>query len=174
MNIALIGYGKMGKAIEKIALKRNHAIVARITGPSADEINKLHELNTDVAIEFSSPKSAVENIKKCIKQNIPVVTGTTGWEKHLEEVKRYCMEQNGTMMHAANFSIGVNIFFKLNKQLASIMNRYDEYSVSIEETHHIHKKDSPSGTAIMLANEITQQISRLREWDTGTNSSDFP
>lgn len=172
MNIALIGYGKMGKAIEKIVLKKNHTIVARVTKSTRDQINNLKELNTDVAIEFSNPQSAVDNIKKCIEQSIPVVTGTTGWEESYEEVKKFCIERNGTMFHAANFSIGVNIFFRINKYLASIMNSYDEYSVSIEETHHIHKKDSPSGTAITLANEITQQISRLNDWGMGSDSSD--
>ncbi len=170
MNIALIGYGKMGKAIEKIATQSGHHIVAFISTKNKDEIHRLSELNTKVAIEFTNPKSAVDNIKACLVQNIPVVTGTTGWDEDFNKVKKYCIAQNGTMLYASNFSIGVNIFFKVNQYLASIMDRYTEYRVGIEEVHHIHKKDKPSGTAITLANDTLQRIARLNRWELDSRS----
>jgi len=154
MNIALIGYGKMGKTIEGLALARNHSISHKI-----DENNQhdIQHLKADVAIEFTHPEAAFENIKTCLQQKIPVVCGTTGWLHHLPEIEKLCHEVNGTFFYASNFSIGVNLFFKLNKQLATLMSNFSQYQVALSETHHIHKKDAPSGTAITLAEGIIQQ-----------------
>ena len=164
MKIALIGYGKMGQEIEKLVSKRNHEISLIIDSVEDWEKagERLHE--TDVAIEFSMPAFAVQNIFRCFDANVPVVTGTTGWHDKLEEVKNRCHEQNQSLFFAPNFSIGVNLFISLNRYLACLMSKHQEYEISIEETHHIHKQDAPSGTAILLANEIIHHLGRKERW----------
>ncbi|MCO5287424.1 MAG: 4-hydroxy-tetrahydrodipicolinate reductase [Chitinophagaceae bacterium] len=154
MKIALIGYGRMGKAIEEIALKRGHVIVMKINSANAHTLTKENLRHADVAIEFTKPETAYEHVRLCIETGLPVVCGTTGWLSRMEEVKQLCKETNGSFLYASNFSVGVNILFELNNRLAALMKDRDDYEVSIEETHHIHKKDAPSGTAITLAEGI--------------------
>lgn len=154
MKIALIGYGKMGRAVEETARQRGHEILATIDGPN-DWMGKLDDLrDCDVAIEFSTPDTAVDNIMKCFNLGLPIVVGTTGWYDQLEGVVHDCGERGQSLFVASNFSIGMNIMFELNRRLAQLMNGRGEYSVSISETHHIHKLDAPSGTAITLAGDI--------------------
>ena len=164
MNIALIGYGKMGKAIEEIALQKGHQIVLRITSRNTDEMTISNILKADVAIEFTSPHSAVQNIKTCLDAGVPVVSGSTGWLAQWDDVKQYCGDKNVAFLYASNFSIGVNLFFELNTYLAKLISKYDEYDVMIEEIHHTQKKDAPSGTAITLAEQVLQQINRKKSW----------
>ncbi|MBT3209346.1 MAG: 4-hydroxy-tetrahydrodipicolinate reductase [Bacteroidetes bacterium] len=164
MNIAIIGYGKMGKEIEKLALERNHKIVAKIDFDNLNNLNKDIIKNSDVAIEFTNPKSAFDNYMKCFEANVPVVSGTTGWLSNYDKLKTFCIENEKTFFYASNFSLGVNIFFELNKKLAKIMDGFENYDVSIEETHHTEKLDAPSGTAITLANKIVSEIDRKKSW----------
>lgn len=164
MNIALIGYGKMGHEIEKIALKRGHNIVSIIDMNNLEEFNSSAFKSADVAIEFSTPDSAIQNYRKCFEVGVAVVAGTTGWLEHLDEVKRACAEQGKTFFYASNYSLGVNIFFALNKYLAKIMNNYPSYEVKMEEVHHIHKLDAPSGTAITLAEDLIKEVDRKERW----------
>jgi 4-hydroxy-tetrahydrodipicolinate reductase len=164
MKIALIGYGKMGKEIEKIALERNHQIVLKIGVGNLEDFTTEKIADADVAIEFSTPESAVENIKKCFNANVPVVIGTTGWYEHFDEIKALCKTENKAMLSASNFSIGVNLFFELNKQLAKLMNPHKEYDVEMEETHHTQKLDAPSGTAITLAEDIIRFNEKKDKW----------
>lgn len=152
MKIALLGYGKMGKVIERIALERGHEIVLR--KGSQDSFDALK--NADVAIDFSVPSSAVENISACLEQGIPVVSGTTGWLEKYDEMVALCQSKNGSFIYGSNFSLGVNIFFELNEYLAKMMANLKDYKVSMEEIHHTQKLDAPSGTAISLANGIIQ------------------
>ncbi len=159
MKIALLGYGRMGKTIEKIAVERGHSIVAKIDKNSDED--KLSE--ADVAINFSVPNAAVTNIKSALKYEIPVVCGTTGWLYDLKEVEQFCSENNSAFLYSSNFSIGVNLFFKLNQVLAKLMKPHDSYVVGIKEVHHIHKLDSPSGTAISLAKGIIKNT-ELKQW----------
>lgn len=155
MKIALLGYGKMGKVIERIALERGHEIVLK-----KDEFNTYDRLSTaDVAIDFSVPTAAVSNISACFNSNVPVVSGTTGWLEHYDEMIALCNEKKGGFISSSNFSLGVNIFFGLNEYLAKIMSQFDTYKVSMEEIHHIHKLDAPSGTAISLAQGVIQNSS---------------
>lgn len=164
MNIALIGYGKMGKEIEVLALQRGHKIVL-VTDHLSPELFTTENLKkADVAIEFTTPESAKKNITKCFEAGVPVVSGTTGWVAEIEEIRQTCSSMQGAFFYASNFSLGVNILFRLNKYLAEIMNRYEDYEVSISETHHVHKKDAPSGTAITLAIGIIENISRKNSW----------
>ena len=164
MKIALLGYGKMGKEIEQIAIQRKHEIILKvdINNLSSYSIEELK--NADAAIEFSIPEAAYGNIMKCFNLNIPIVVGTTGWLNKLEEVKKICLDKNQTLFYSSNYSIGVNIFFKLNEHLAKIMNHYQQYNVSMLEEHHINKLDSPSGTAITLANQIIESNSGKENW----------
>ena len=164
MNIALLGYGKMGKAIEDIALKKGHKIVLRIDDQNLDELTKENLQKADVAIEFTGADSAVSNILFCFRSGVPVVCATTGWLSQMDEVTQKCNEINGSFLYASNFSIGVNIFFELNKKLAFLMEQQPAYDVSIEETHHTAKKDAPSGTAITLAEEIIHLSSQKKKW----------
>lgn len=150
MKIALLGYGRMGQAIEKIALDRGHEIVIR----KDVEPLQLDLSIADAAIDFSHPTAAFDNIKACIDAEVPVVSGTTGWLDRYQEIERYCRDRDGSFIYASNFSIGVNLFFNLNTYLAEMMSKIDEYKVDMEEIHHIHKLDAPSGTAISLANDI--------------------
>ncbi|TKK68875.1 4-hydroxy-tetrahydrodipicolinate reductase [Ilyomonas limi] len=164
MNIALIGYGKMGKAIEELAIQKGHPIVLKIASQITAELTAENLQKADVAIEFTNPHSAVSNLKTCIDAGVPVVCGSTGWLQQWDEVKKYCDEKNGTLLYASNFSIGVNLFFELNTYLAKLMAAYPAYEVMIEEIHHTQKKDAPSGTAITLAEQILQQIQRKKGW----------
>lgn len=164
MKIALIGYGKMGKAIEEIALHRAHEIVLKIDEYNADEFNKENISKADVAIEFTGPHSAYENVKKVLEFNIPLVCGSTGWLQKLDEAKRICTEKRGSFIYASNYSVGVNIFFELNKKLASLLAPHAEYEVQVTEIHHTQKKDAPSGTAITIAEEILESLGRKKTW----------
>jgi len=176
MKIALIGYGKMGHEIEKIALERGHTIVSIIDVNNTADFDSEAFKSADVAIEFSAPESAIHNYRRSFAANVPVVAGTTGWLDHMDEVKKACREDNQTFFYASNYSLGVNIFFLLNKYLAKIMDKYPDYDVEIEETHHIHKLDAPSGTAITLAEGIIENIDRKEHWtlDAKDKDSDLP
>jgi 4-hydroxy-tetrahydrodipicolinate reductase len=163
MRIALIGYGKMGKAIEEIALQKKYEVVLRATHQT--NLSKEELQKADVAIEFTNPLSAFDNVVKCFDAGLPVICGTTGWNEKLEEAKNICIEKKGAFFHASNFSIGVNIFFEMNKKLALMMSHQSQYkNVWLTETHHTQKKDSPSGTAITLANDIINSNSRFHDW----------
>lgn len=171
MNIALIGYGKMGKAIEKIAIERGHTITAKIDMQSEDIFDGEGFKSADVAIEFTIPAAAYNNFQECFKRNVPVVSGTTGWLDKIDEIKDQCNSKGQTFFYASNFSVGVNIFFEINKKLAQLMNGVDGYEVSMEETHHIHKLDSPSGTAITLAEGIIENLDRKQSWVEGKEAN---
>ena len=172
MNIALIGYGKMGKEIESIALKRGHTIVLKIDKENSDKITKSDLEKAEVAIEFSTPHTVLQNIEKCFDAGLPVVVGTTGWYENFEAIKKVASEKNGSLFHATNFSLGVNLFFKVNSYLAELMNKYSDYEVSMEEIHHIHKLDKPSGTAITLANQVIDKLERKNKWSIDEKNSD--
>ncbi len=167
MKILLLGYGKMGKAIETVALNSGHQIVGRITSSNR---YKLNSINPDVAIEFSKPESAYENVRFCIENGIPVACGTTGWLNKKAELDKLANTCNSPFFYASNFSVGVNIMFKLNEHLAKMMSSINTYTVRIDEVHHTEKKDSPSGTAISLANGIMKHISSIKKW-VNTDSS---
>lgn len=162
MRIAILGYGKMGKAIEEIAIERGHTISLKIN--SQNPIEKADFSTTDVAIEFSIPDLAEKHMKTCLQNNVPVVVGTTGWNDLLPEITSLVKEKNASLLHASNFSIGVNLFFKLNEQLAQLMNKQSEYKADIEEIHHLQKLDAPSGTAITLAEGIIENTDKLNAW----------
>ena len=163
MRIALLGYGKMGKAIETIALERGHEIALKVSSTSEN----VELQNCDVAIDFSLPSSAVTNISKCLETGVPVISGTTGWLDDYEKIVALCNSKRGTFLYASNFSLGVNIFFELNKTLAKLMNKLPQYNVSVEETHHTQKLDAPSGTAITLANGIIDETN-YEKWALDT------
>lgn len=169
MKIALIGYGKMGHEIEKIARERGHEIVCVIDMNEEDKFNSPQFRSADVAIEFTSPESALQNYRQAFAAGVPVVSGTTGWLAHLDEIKEACEKNGKTFFYASNFSLGVNIFFALNNYLARLMSRYPGYDVRMEETHHIHKLDAPSGTAITLAEGILGNIDRKEGWALGSD-----
>lgn len=170
MNIALLGYGKMGKVIEAIALERGHNIVLKVT----EETGDYQLTNVDVAIDFSIPTAAVENISKCLNEGVPIVSGTTGWLNHYHDMVKLCQENNGSFLYASNFSIGVNIFFEINKRLGQLMSGYPNYKASIEEIHHTQKLDAPSGTAITLAETILTN-SHYKQWSLEPeNSNELP
>ena len=171
MKIALFGYGKMGKEIEQIALQRGHEIVLKIKRTEEYDISKV-----DIAIDFSVPNAALSNIVSCFRNNVPVISGTTGWLDDFDKAIDVCKENNGSFIYASNFSIGVNIFFELNKQLAKMMNSQKEYSINVEEIHHTKKLDTPSGTAITLAEGIINNTSK-RDWqlkETQVNAGTIP
>jgi 4-hydroxy-tetrahydrodipicolinate reductase len=175
MKIALIGYGKMGKSIEEIALSKGHEIVLKIDASNTSDFTKENIQKADVAIEFTGPHTAYENISKCIQWAVPVVCGSTGWLEHFEKAKKLCEENKGCLLYASNFSIGVNLFFEINKQVAALMEPYENYDVTMTETHHTEKKDAPSGTAISLAEQILAQIGRKKKWvnDSSSEASDL-
>ena len=164
MNIALIGYGKMGKAIEEIALQRGHTIVLKIDIDNADQLTKANLAKADVAIEFPGPHSAYHNVKKLMEFGAAVVCGSTGWLDKLPEVHDDCKKYNAAFLYASNFSVGVNIFFEVNKRLASLMKDHDDYEIQLTEIHHTEKKDAPSGTAITLAEQVLENIPRKKKW----------
>ncbi|MFA8449956.1 MAG: 4-hydroxy-tetrahydrodipicolinate reductase [Bacteroidales bacterium] len=164
MKIALLGYGKMGKEIQKLAETRNHQISCIIDNDD-DWSNKYEDFcDCDVAIEFSTPESAIKNIRRCFKDKVPIAIGTTGWHKEYDSIKGECEKEKACMLFASNFSIGMNIFFEINKKLSKLLSNYNEYNASIEETHHIQKLDAPSGTAITIAEQIISNSSTYNQW----------
>lgn len=169
MKIALIGYGKMGKEIEKIALERHHEIVSVIDKDNQQDINSAAFRSAQVAIEFSTPENAYNNIISCLNAGVAIVSGTTGWLDKLDEAKKICSEKQGAFIYASNYSLGVNIFFHINRELAKVMNRFAEYNISIDEIHHTQKLDAPSGTAITLAEDIIRSIERKSKWVNDAN-----
>ena len=172
LKLALIGYGKMGKAIEEIALQKGHIVLVKIDADNLHDLNETILRQCDVAIEFTSPHSAVQNIRSCIDIGIPVVSGSTGWLDQWQEVKTYCDQKSGSLLYASNFSVGVNIFFELNKKLASLMAPHPDYKVQIEETHHTEKKDAPSGTAITIAEQIMHFYPGRQKWVNGSSDQE--
>ncbi|MCK5856254.1 MAG: 4-hydroxy-tetrahydrodipicolinate reductase [Bacteroidales bacterium] len=172
MKIALLGYGKMGKEIEKICIEQNHTIVARIDNMKdwdkyGDDFSK-----ADVAIEFSTPATVIENIKKCFNHNTPIIVGTTGWYEQKKDLKNECLRGNHSFVFGSNFSVGVNLFFHINETVAKLMNGYPEYNVSMEEIHHTQKLDAPSGTAISIADIIIKEINQIDNWGKGKSNTD--
>ena len=165
MKIAILGYGKMGKTIEKLALQKGHTILVKSSSTSEN----IDISEADVAIEFSTPYAAVKNIELCLNTQIPVISGTTGWLENYEEIIKLCEKRNGSFIYASNFSVGVNLFFNINEYLSKLMEPWKEYQVSIEEIHHTQKKDAPSGTAITLAEGIFKN-SEKREWSLEEDS----
>ena len=159
MKIALLGYGKMGKIIEKLAIEKGHTIISKINRDSSKE----ELLKADIAIEFSTPEAAVSNIKFCLENGIPIVSGTTGWLAHYDEMIKLCENRNGSFIYASNFSVGVHLFFSINKYVSNLMKPWKDYQVSIEEIHHTKKLDAPSGTAITLAEEIVKNSDK-KNW----------
>lgn len=176
MKIALIGYGKMGKTIERIALERGHQIVSIIDINNPEEFGSEAFKSADVAIEFTIPATAYDNYMKCFAAGVPVVSGTTGWLDRMDDIKQKCEKEGNTFFYASNFSIGVNIFFALNRYLAKIMNKFPNYDVRMTETHHIHKLDAPSGTAITLAEDLMKEVERKNRWvlDGTEKTTDLP
>ncbi len=172
MRILLVGYGKMGKTIEALAISRGHTIVGKIDPVAGLTFDFSGQ--TDVAIEFSVPASAPANIRLCIDHHIPVLSGTTGWLEHKSELDQYCQSKGGTFFYASNFSIGVNVFFKVNELLAQLMNETNGYQVAVEEIHHTAKKDAPSGTAITLAEGILKHYSKLKTWNLEGETPNSP
>lgn len=166
MKLALLGYGKMGKTIEQIALQKGHKIVSISQG----NLNEKKLVSAEVAIDFSVPEAAFENISTCLKNGIPIISGTTGWLQDYEKVVQLCQEKQGAFLYASNFSLGVNLFFELNTYLAEMMRNFPQYQIEIEETHHTEKKDAPSGTAISLAKQIIQQSGKT-DWELTGNTS---
>ena len=164
MKIALIGYGKMGHAIEEIALQRGHEIVLKVGIENVQDNTIDNIKKADVAIEFTGPEVAFDNVIRCIEAGVPVVSGSTGWLQRFEEAKAFCNKKNGALLYASNYSVGVNIFFAINKKLAELMAPHKEYDVSLTEIHHTQKKDAPSGTAITLAESILQSIDQKKKW----------
>ncbi|MCP3659430.1 MAG: 4-hydroxy-tetrahydrodipicolinate reductase [Bacteroidetes bacterium] len=172
MNIAIIGYGKMGKNIETLATQRKHKISYTIDKNNQNDLLEINKTNTDVCIEFSTPCSAYNNIKKCLEKGVPVVSGTTGWLEKKNEIENICLKNNTAFLYSSNFSIGMNLFFELNKSLSMIMRNHNKYIPIIEETHHKEKKDSPSGTALTLKNDLPNNpkiISKRKDNIIGTH-----
>jgi 4-hydroxy-tetrahydrodipicolinate reductase len=172
MNIALLGYGKMGKEIEKICLERNYKIVARIDNENDWEIYSKEIALADVAIEFSMPNTVLSNIRKCFAINLPIVVGTTGWYDQKDTIISECEQANQALLFGSNFSVGVNLFFHLNESFAKVMNNYPEYKASMEEIHHTQKLDAPSGTAISLADILINNIDHLKKWQKEQSSDE--
>lgn len=170
MKIALIGYGKMGHEIERIALERGHSVVSTIDINNPEEFESEAFRSADVVIEFTRPETALGNYRKCFSAGLPVVSGTTGWLDQVDEVKKAC-EKGQTFFYASNFSLGVNLFFALNKKLADMMNSYPAYNVRMKEVHHTQKLDAPSGTAITLAEDILDRLDRKSRWVKETQQS---
>lgn len=172
MNILLLGYGKMGQLIDRLATEQGHQVVGRINIDNRNELENLDPTTVDVAIEFSQPGAAVDNIKWCIDHRIPVAVGTTGWLDQKAVLDAYCRDNDGTYLYASNFSIGVNLFFRLNEQLARLMNAQDQYQVSTKEVHHTQKLDAPSGTSITIAEGIIKNLGRKSLWVNRTSDQD--
>lgn len=172
LRIGLMGYGKMGKEIESIAIERGHEIVLKINSSNADKIEAEDLRKCDCIIEFSRPDSAIKNIQSCFTAGVPVIVGTTGWYSEMEKIKTLCLNMDGTLLYASNFSIGVNILFEMNRYLAALMNARKEYQVEINETHHIHKLDKPSGTGITLAEGIIKELDQKQVWSLHEKASE--
>jgi 4-hydroxy-tetrahydrodipicolinate reductase len=164
MKIALLGYGKMGQIIERFALERGHEVVLKINIDNVEEFTTANLKKADIAIDFSAPDAAIDNIYRCFDAEVPVVVGTTGWYGELQKIKNDCLSSNNTLLYGSNFSVGVNLFFHLNKVLAKLMNNYPAYEVQVEEIHHTQKLDSPSGTAMTIAEDIIEKLDRKNEW----------
>ena len=164
MKIAIIGYGKMGKAIEEIAINKGHEIILKMNSQNLADFTKVNLQKADVCIEFTTPHTAFENVKRCLEAGVPTVCGSTAWLEKLEEAKQIAIDQHTAFLYASNFSIGVNLFFKINKMVAAIMEKHPEYQVSMEEIHHTHKKDAPSGTAVTLAEGILENYATKNKW----------
>ena len=164
MRVAIIGYGKMGHEIEQVLLSRGHSVALIIDQDNAHDLCAEKLAEVDVAIEFTTPTTAYSNVRTCIECGTPVVSGTTGWHDKLEELQALCREKGSSMIWSSNYSLGVNITFRLNRYLAELMNRFEGYNVAIEEIHHTQKKDAPSGTAISLANDILERVERKQRW----------
>jgi 4-hydroxy-tetrahydrodipicolinate reductase len=171
LKIALIGYGKMGKTIEAVALERGHTVSLKIDMDNQEAFTKENLQQCNVAIEFTGPHSAAANIRQCLQSGTPVVSGSTGWLQDWPEVADTCNKNNGSFLYASNFSVGVNIFFEVNKKLALLMKGHEEYVISMEEIHHTQKKDAPSGTAITLAEQIMQVIPSINKWVNNETSN---
>ena len=164
MKLALIGYGKMGKAIEEIALQRGHSVVLKIDIDNPFEFTKENLAKADVAIEFTGPHSAYENVKKLMQFGMAAVCGSTGWLEKLDEINQLCKKNNTAFIYASNYSVGVNIFFEVNKRLAALMAAHHDYDIQLTEIHHTTKKDAPSGTAITLAEQVLENVHRKKHW----------
>ena len=167
MKIALIGYGKMGKTIEQASIEKGHEVILKIDRDNQEKLTKENLQQADVAIEFTNAQSACKNILSGLESGIPVISGTTGWLDRLSQVEKICTDLDGTFLYASNFSVGVNLFFELNKKLAALMSSQSDYSIEIEETHHTQKKDAPSGTAITLAEQIIENSVSKTAWVNG-------
>ena len=164
MKVAILGYGKMGHIVEQVLRERNHEVMVVIDNDADWQTHLKTFAMAEVAIDFSEPSSAIPNMLRAFEANVPIVVGTTGWHDHLDKVREHCAAHNGRLVYGANFSIGVNIFFKINQLLAKLMDTQSRYHAALEETHHIHKKDAPSGTAIHLAKDIINEVDSLQEW----------
>ncbi len=164
MKVAIIGYGKMGHEIEQVLLQRGHSVALIIDQNNTADLCAEKLAEVDAAIEFTTPTTAYSNVRTCIECGVPVVSGTTGWHEQLAELQALCREKGSTMIWSSNYSLGVNITFRLNRYLAELMNRFESYNVAIEEIHHTQKKDAPSGTAISLANDILERVERKQGW----------
>lgn len=164
MRVAIIGYGKMGREIEKILIQRGHEVALIIDQDNTADLNAENLKMIDVAIEFTTPATAYDNIRRCLECGTAIVSGTTGWTSRLAELQALCREKDGAMFYASNYSIGVNLMFRLNRELARMMNAFNGYEVTMAETHHTEKKDSPSGTAVTLAEDIIARIDRKQGW----------
>tara|TARA_B100001248_G_scaffold262469_1_gene258658 strand:- start:2165 stop:2872 length:708 start_codon:yes stop_codon:yes gene_type:complete len=169
MKITLIGYGKMGRLIEKKAKERNHLIINIL---DSQDWNIENLKGCDMAIDFSTPDSVINNIRKSFEMGIPIIVGTTGWNQHFQKVKDWCKNYNGAILSASNFSLGVNVFFEINRHLSKIMNNYPSYNIHLNETHHVEKQDSPSGTAITTAEIILSYIDKYKNWDISNSKSE--
>ena len=172
MKVAILGYGKMGQIIEKIALERGHNILLKINQHNIDELNIENLKKADVVIDFSTPESAKTNIILSIDANKPIISGTTGWLDDYKEVKDYCIKNDGAFLYASNFSLGVNLFFELNKNLAKLMKKHQQYQINLTEIHHSEKLDAPSGTAISLAEQIISESDIKNKWTINAENSD--
>lgn len=170
MRIAIIGYGKMGKEIELLTTQKGHTISKIIDFNNINDVNTLNKNNTDVAIEFSNPDSAIKNIFTCIENKVPIICGTTGWYSNIEKVKEFCLQQNGTLFYSSNFSIGVYLYMEIAKNASKILNEFSEFNIKIEETHHTQKLDCPSGTAISLAENVLPFLSKFKGWNKSESS----
>ena len=173
MKLALLGYGKMGQIIERFALERGHEVVLKINIDNQEDLTASNLRKADVAIDFSAPDAALANIYACFDANVPVVVGTTGWYGELQQVKNDCLDRNNTLLYGSNFSIGVNLFFHVNKIMAKLMNDYPAYDVQVEEIHHTQKLDAPSGTAMTLAEGIIENLDRKTEWVNEVEGTPF-
>lgn len=173
MNIALIGYGKMGKTIEQIALQRGHTIVLKIGSTNLQDLTADNLKQADAVIEMTQPEAALNNVLLCLQAGVPVTSGTTGWNDNIPQAQQAAKENNAAFLYASNYSVGVNIFFEVNKLLAKLMSTQPDYDVHMKEIHHTQKKDSPSGTALTLAQQVMQQISRKTQWSEEEKGDDI-